>query len=485
MYVIREGDTLTLESEQRSSDVQFHSESVPAGASEPVAVIHVGYRRCNDFDIGNNAGQDYIVVRADQHRVVGVVADGVGQSFYGDLAGKRVAKFLAELLWTQRERTPSDQELATALIAEARVFQSEVDAFVIPTHLTPLLQEALANTRVKGSQAVFAAFVLEFGRGSTVIYQVGDVDAYVAHKDGAAECVQAPKRGRWSSGGRTDLLLRSSRFEGIRQVLVQSDGATDAWASSVRLDDDMPRQFEELARTRASIDDISVVAVSRSAKAPSRPVPPPSPPEPKDEPRGQATSEIAEAAAEKTVVTTVVPAKSWLAVAFTAGALTSLAFVCAFQQSGRSTTTQKPAARAQPPQRPSVVLPPAKTVVVPLSLTTSEYVELKRKAGSWLQPTAQGEASVWTAVPRRLNAARFRLQTQEQTVTVSPIARDDARSLFRIVLVQLPASPALPAVAELLDDQGGVIASGKLSIRPRDVKPTTRGYYLLEPAPQQ
>jgi hypothetical protein len=249
----------------------------------------------------------------------------------------------------------------------------------------------------------------------------------------------------------------------------------------------MHRQFEELARTRASIDDISVVAVSRSAKASSHPTPPLTPPAPKQEPRGQATSEIADATAEKPVVTTVVPAKSWLAAAFAAGALSSLAVVCAFQHSGRSAAPPppKPAAQAKAPNNPSAVSP-AKPFVVPLILTKTEYGALKEKARSWpVQPTAPGEASVWTAVPHRLNAAEFYLQIQEQTITVSPIARDDAQSLFRIVLAQLPKSPALPAVVKLFDDRGCVIASGTLDIRPRDENPTTtRGYYLLEPLPR-
>ncbi|HYK03148.1 MAG TPA: protein phosphatase 2C domain-containing protein [Thermoanaerobaculia bacterium] len=474
MHVTHEGDTVTLESEQRSSEVQFHSAPLPNGASEPAAVLYAAYRRCSDFDSGNNAGQDYIAVKADHQTVVGVVADGVGQSFYGDLAGRRVAKYLVELLWTQRHRPPSDAELATALVAEAKAFQSEVDAFAVPAHLTPLLQEALAQTRVKGSQAVFAAFIVDLARGTTVIYQVGDVDAYLVHKDGSPERLQAPKRGRWSSGGQTDLLLRSNRFEGIKRILVQSDGATDAWASSVRYEEDVRGQFEELTRTRASVDDISVVAVTRSGKASSPPVVPGMP---KDEPTSPVPPESkSEPPAPETVVAAAAPSQWRLLAAFAAGALTALVFVCIFQQS-------RPAVRPQAPAAAPRIPPPAASAVA-LRLTTSEYAQLKKKVGTYpVQPTAPGEVSIWAAVPRRLAAATFRLRSSGQTVTVPPISQDDAQRLFRIVLAQLPAGQPLPAVAELLDAKGGLLARGELRVIPRDAKPTTRGYYLLEPVP--
>jgi hypothetical protein len=46
----------------------------------------MGYRRSLGFDERNNPGQDYAVIRAESSYIVGIVADGVSQSFYGDLA---------------------------------------------------------------------------------------------------------------------------------------------------------------------------------------------------------------------------------------------------------------------------------------------------------------------------------------------------------------------------------------------------------------
>src|SRR5947209_6692703 len=119
--------SLTLLAEQRSSEVQFHMERLPIDSGDASrATIFAGYRRCSDFDAGNNAGQDYIVVRGDGNTIVGVVADGVGQSFYGDLAGRRVADYMHGFLWERRSNPPVEEEVARALQAEAAEFKSVV-----------------------------------------------------------------------------------------------------------------------------------------------------------------------------------------------------------------------------------------------------------------------------------------------------------------------------------------------------------------------
>lgn len=501
MHVTEDDNALIIESEQRSSDTQFHRQPIPARAGEPSAVLYAGYRRCSDFDTGDHAGQDYVAARADEHTIVGVVADGVGQSFYGDLAGCRVAKYLADFLWTRRGNPPSADELSAALLAEAAKFKEEIDAFVIPTHLAPVLQEALAETRTKGSQAVFAAFIFDIGASRAYIYQVGDVDVYLLDGDGRPERVQAPKRGRWSSGGHSDLLLRADCYPvGPAGMLVQTDGATEAWALGIRLGHgaDLAAQFEALVRTRASVDDISFIGVSpilapvRASQpdAPEQtPAPPAEPPLPSPKetapespqiPPGIATPAPRRAAKAPTL------SRRWGAALFVAGALTAYVSVWVWHQvRAVMASAPKPPSASQPPARPSVVTQP----VARLQVASEVFDDLRVKVGGMcpIRHTEAGEVSVWVTVPPNLNVTAFRVRSGVQEATVSATARNPAQRVFRVVFANMPQRQT-PAEAELLGPGDTVVARGPVTLTPRDVTgeaASTRGYYLLERVPPQ
>ncbi len=492
MNATYDGSILTLSSEQRSSEVQFHSEQIPVGGGEEgMAVIYAGYRRCSDFDLGNHAGQDYISLRADERTVVGVVADGVGQSFYGDLAGRRVAKYLLEFLWTHRATPPSDQELTHALLTEAKAFESEVNEFAIPSHLTPLLREALAITRAKGSQAVFAAFIFDLSHPLVHVYQVGDVDVYIFYEDQATERIQAAKRGRWSSGAHTELLLRSRQFGGrVSGILAQSDGSTDAWASTLRFQADVKQQFDEMARIRASVDDVSFLSVSKVAGKPRRRSGPVRPAIEADRVPASPSPTVTTAPIAPPEKTSFVRLSApWVLAIFAAGVLSSLlmAILVTFlvrrvhpsASPSKSSTGQRAAMNPAPP-------PVAKKALYRLDVTTSKYAELKQKIKASAIPirdTAVGEISVWAIVPPQLPAATLRLATSLQTSAVSQIASDDARRFFCIIFAHIPQNRKLSAVAELLDAKGMVLARGEITLAARDLQSTTRGYYVVEPVP--
>ena len=88
--------------EQQSGEVQYHDYSVPL--LDTFASVCVGYRRCRDFDVENKPGQDFVAVKGDVNYIVGVVADGVSQSFYGNIAAKAVGEWLIEMLWENRQQ---------------------------------------------------------------------------------------------------------------------------------------------------------------------------------------------------------------------------------------------------------------------------------------------------------------------------------------------------------------------------------------------
>src|SRR6185295_2679194 len=101
MAQIMKAEYTEIISEQQSDAIQFEElciESVKGNAEDCVSVS-LGYRRCKDFDEGNQPGQDFASVRGDKHYIVGVVADGVSQSFYGNLAAAYLSQFLLGYLW--------------------------------------------------------------------------------------------------------------------------------------------------------------------------------------------------------------------------------------------------------------------------------------------------------------------------------------------------------------------------------------------------
>src|SRR5215213_5656161 len=83
-------------SEQQSYETQHLHLAVPSEAAETAVHVYLGYRRCAEFDEGNQPGQDYAVVRVGDGYVVGVVADGVSRSFYGNLAAESLSTWLVD-----------------------------------------------------------------------------------------------------------------------------------------------------------------------------------------------------------------------------------------------------------------------------------------------------------------------------------------------------------------------------------------------------
>src|ERR1039458_63138 len=135
----------------------------------------LGYRRCFDFDVTDSAGQDYAVLRGDSQYSVGVLADGVSQSFFGDLAAAQVSRFLVQFLWSRRDNPPRKQDLEYQLKRLEKTVAEEVRQHAIPDDVPPMQRIALEKGRAKGSQAVFAGFILDNRNQSLDVYQAGDV----------------------------------------------------------------------------------------------------------------------------------------------------------------------------------------------------------------------------------------------------------------------------------------------------------------------
>lgn len=260
--VSKEGIT-QISAEQQISDIQYiNSPFTVPGQSHSHELI-LGYRRSLDFDADDKPGQDYATFRCGQGYVVGVVADGVSQSFYGDLAAHYIAKAMIKALWHHRLRPPKYEQISKWLKDLEKRFASEVVArFKIPINLMPMLRENLEVLRARqGSQAVFAAFLLDTARNHLYLYQVGDIEVIIHYPDRPPALLQAPPKGRWSSAGKSKLELATSFHNDIQGIVLKTDGAGKDWGMLLEGEALGQKAFKTLAEQRAGIDDLAFIAV--------------------------------------------------------------------------------------------------------------------------------------------------------------------------------------------------------------------------------
>lgn len=327
------GSVSEIVADQTSGSVQYGEVSIPSPRFGAKVDVAVGYRRWAEFDQRNGVGQDAACVRGDAHHVVGVVADGVSQSFYGDIAAQQVSRRLFNTLWERRRQPPEAADLERSLKQFEAVVEKE---FVLkrrlPAELFEMQRDALEATRLSGSQTVFAAFVLDIERRCLHLYQVGDVDAVVHFAALGARVIQADAAGRWSSAGKSRMLLRCAVFDGVSGVVLRSDGTGAEWGLSIA-DGSLNRAgFEALSARRADLDDVSFVAVNLIA-APGAVVP-------AEEPERRRGAGAPAAAS--------VPLRDYQRIAFTAtlGIAVGLAFgLLAGWQLGKHAAEWRPAVR--------------------------------------------------------------------------------------------------------------------------------------------
>jgi hypothetical protein len=222
--------------------------------------LSLGYRRSTDFDARNDLGQDFAVVHAEGNYAVGVLSDGVSQSFFGEIAARCVAEGLADFLLQRPQDPPTADAVAEHLERLAARASQEVDRRELPSDIPELQRAALERIRAGGSQSVFAAFVLDVEHETVNLYQVGDAGIVLHNHASGEQSVPEPAnaKGRWGTHGNSALYLRASRYTGVHGVVLRSDGARD-WGDV--LDGSFSRDtFEERALDWAGFDDVSFVS---------------------------------------------------------------------------------------------------------------------------------------------------------------------------------------------------------------------------------
>jgi hypothetical protein len=259
-YRANSADTASC-SEQQTDRVQYQTIRSGDTSGRLEAVGAWGYRRCLDFDASDGRGQDYCAVRGGGGFLVGIIADGVSQSYYGDVAAREVSQHLIDSLWERRATPPTDRDLFTK---ELLRLANEVDPRVQETRPDPTLEEVLAPVREKkGSRAVFAAFVLDFRgrRPDLTLYQVGDIFTWVFDRKNGRQLAETDPNGRWASRGPSDLHLGVHVFHDVTGILLHSDGLRRAWAEELTVPSVSKESFEAEAKKRAAVDDLSFIAI--------------------------------------------------------------------------------------------------------------------------------------------------------------------------------------------------------------------------------
>ncbi|NJL27063.1 MAG: hypothetical protein HC897_03850 [Thermoanaerobaculia bacterium] len=250
-----------LTAETRSSNVQYEHlpRTMPAKGSPWLGAL--GYRRCRDFDQSNAPGQDYVTVRMDENHVVGILADGVSQSFHGEIAAERVSTELDAYLWKTRANPPSEKAIAEVLIRLADKVRKEIEDY--PVHSEkPLLKMALENTRRSGSQAVFAAFILDTKRRNIKIYRVGDIIVQIEPTSGGPyEIIKSNANGRWSTAETSNINLEITECSGVAALFINSDGFPSKWNAGGHT---LREYFIHIAEDWAARDDVSFIYLKHS-----------------------------------------------------------------------------------------------------------------------------------------------------------------------------------------------------------------------------
>jgi hypothetical protein len=173
--------------------------------------IVAGYARARESRQARGLGQDFLAFAADSRRLAFAVCDGVGQSFYGDLAARVVGEALVRWLFSDQCRGADGDGVSQRLSAFLHQLRdraaAQVAAQELPADAPALLRGVLETQRQRGSETMLAAGLIELGPlaengGQLLLVWLGDCRLRVWH--GAEEHTETLGIGvstseRWSS----------------------------------------------------------------------------------------------------------------------------------------------------------------------------------------------------------------------------------------------------------------------------------------------
>lgn len=204
----------------------------------------LAYARAAESQAAGQPGQDYVAWRLGEGMAVLAVCDGVGQSFYGDLAARFLGDALVDWLWREVPAA-TDAGALTALLAErlqawTAAATVQVQEYPLPEGLPALQRQALEQKRAIGSQSMFAAARVDLPgpsqpQGRLIVAWMGDVRLRLWA--GETEWVGQGAPGsdsaqRWSTRvgpvrGLPHLLVQPLLAGGLSRLVAYSDGLAE------------------------------------------------------------------------------------------------------------------------------------------------------------------------------------------------------------------------------------------------------------------
>lgn len=254
------------------------TDTPPRQENTPLASLLLASRRSAEAIEDGLSNEDYVSYRYDNQRLALAVCDGVGQSFFGELAARFLGEKLIDWLWALPDDAGENADKQAERLFNNLHAWTEPATVLVKAHPLPkdkahsLRRKALERKRDAGSACVFACarFDTSGGQISCLSFWLGNTQLRFWDARGqelllATENVHEEQwstaRGPLNSDVVHHLALPSLADEGIRRVTVHTDGV-HALADAVggltktRLD----KIMRELAEDPAS-DDVSLLDV--------------------------------------------------------------------------------------------------------------------------------------------------------------------------------------------------------------------------------
>lgn len=258
------------------------TDTPPRQEKTPMASLLVASRRSQEAIEDDLPNEDYVTFRYDDRRLALVLCDGVGQSFFGNLAARFLGDRLIEWLWALPADATQGSDADGAKLAE-RLF-NDLHAWTgpatelikehsLPKHrATSLLRVVLERKRESGSACVFAcalvdcspdgASCLAFWLGNTRLrlWDARGKEVPIEMKNATSEQWSTAK-GPLNSDVVHHLALPSLAERGVQRLTLHTDGVHQfvdklGGLTKARLE----KILRELEEDEAS-DDVSLLDV--------------------------------------------------------------------------------------------------------------------------------------------------------------------------------------------------------------------------------
>jgi hypothetical protein len=239
---------------------------IPAQPAE----VRLLLSRSSESARAGEPSQDYLVVRHDPRRLSFAVTDGVGSSFLGDVAAQILAAHLTE--WFVTVTSPDPQSLTGFLAGLSAQVAEQVAAWPLPEHLSGIMRDALDAQRSYGSEAMFAAGVVDLSgsrQATLTVAWLGDVRVRVLLRDGRLLDYVGHTNDRWSSrsGARGAVRTATWPVAEVARVLACTDGLVPELDAALALGDaELAARLVALA-ARPRNDDIAFVDIGLVPRA--------------------------------------------------------------------------------------------------------------------------------------------------------------------------------------------------------------------------